>query len=56
MEFNTPEEALNAIIKACEFLGWTIAIPTENSQEDIKGLVIGEDEYVQKVLSKELAD
>ena len=53
---NTPEEALNAIIKACEFLGWTVAIPNESEDADIKGLVIGEDEYVDRVLNGEFVD
>lgn len=55
-EIKTPEEALNAIIKACEFLGWTVAVPNQDENADIQGLVIGEDEYVDKVMSGEFVD
>ncbi len=56
MDIKTPEEALNAIIQACEFLGWTVAVPNENPEDDIQGLVIGQDEYVDKVLNGEFVD
>jgi hypothetical protein len=54
--FNSNEEALEAIIKACEHLGWAVAIPSDDPDADIKGLVIGEDDYVDAVLNGDFAD
>jgi hypothetical protein len=54
--FNTNEEALEAIMKACEHLGWAVAVPSENPDDDIKGLVIGDPDYIDSVLNGDYAD
>lgn len=54
--FNSNEEAFEAIMKACEYLGWAVAVPTEDPDADVQGLVIGDPDYIDSVLNGDFAD
>lgn len=45
----TPEEIVDDIQNCCKLLGWNIAM--NESSSIIKGLVIGQLEYVEKIVS-----
>ena len=44
------EEHLKAIILACKELGWEIAIPNVEGEEELQGLVIGTRDYIDHIL------
>ena len=48
---NKEEQAFAQIIKACKVLNWMIALP-EDEEDNITGLIIGTDEYVNSVLDE----
>lgn len=47
---NKTEELIMQIANAAHQLGWTIALPN-NDEEDLQGLIIGKDSYVNNILS-----
>lgn len=51
----TKEEAkaIDDIIKACETLGWHIAMPIQDNEDEVPGLVIGTNEYLEYILDLE---
>lgn len=46
----TPEELINDIQEACKALGWNIGM--DSSKKIIKGLIIGENKYVESVITQ----
>jgi predicted sulfurtransferase len=50
MKKDTPEDIVNQIQEACKLLGWNIAL--NESAEGVKGLVIGQAEYVNEVVAQ----
>ncbi len=51
---NSKEKKLvDSIIEICEELNWSIAIPQEEGEEDIKGLIIGTPDYIDALLPRE---
>lgn len=46
----TPEEVVNQIQECCKLLGWNIAM--DESSSGIKGLVIGQPDYVDQVVAQ----
>lgn len=46
----TPEEIINDIRESCESLGWNIAM--NESSNTIRGLVIGQFDYVEEVVDQ----
>lgn len=50
----TNEEAISKIIEAAEHFGWNVSFP--NNDEDLIGMIIGTEEYIEKVLSGDYAD
>lgn len=46
----TPEDIINDIRDACESLGWNIAM--NESSNTIRGLVIGQFDYVEEVVDQ----
>lgn len=45
----TEEEAINNILDACKLLDWNIKVEVTNEDKDLLGLVIGKDEYLDRV-------
>jgi len=46
---------IHMIIAACDYMEWSLAIPKEehiNENDNIKGLIIGEENYVSSILDK----
>lgn len=50
MKKDTPEDIVQQIQEACKLLGWNIAM--NESNEGVKGLVIGQSEYVNDVVGQ----
>lgn len=51
IEITTPEQAIEAIAKASEFFGWTIAFSNSLSdEENIPGMIIGTEQYVNSIM------
>lgn len=48
-EPRTPEQLVDDIQQACKQLGWDIAMDV--SSEEISGLIVGQHDYIQEVLS-----
>lgn len=46
------EQALITIANACRDVGWDIAVPTDDPNDDVEGLLIGSSEYLQKIINK----
>jgi endonuclease III-like uncharacterized protein len=46
----TAEEVVNEIRTACAALGWHIGL--DESDETVSGLIIGQEQYVEKVLEQ----
>ena len=50
IEFESEEEAMQMIIKVCEYLKWDIAVPDKDGDAPLDGLVIGKSHYVENIL------
>lgn len=46
----TPEDIVNEIQEACSLLGWHISM--NESQDTVRGLIIGQAQYVQEVIAQ----
>ncbi len=47
------KEDYQTLVDACKRMGWCIAVPTEDADDDpVRGLIIGEQEYVDSILDK----
>lgn len=46
------ETAITQISEACKTLGWNMAIPDQNDDEDVKGMILGTDEYINEILER----
>jgi hypothetical protein len=43
-------EAIKQIIQACEVLGWVIAFPQGEPDDDVPGMVIGTQPYIDRMV------
>lgn len=51
------EKLFEQLVTIVEKLGWTIALPNvENDEDPLPGLIVGENWYVQKVLNGDYVD
>ncbi len=41
---------IQAIIDACQKLGWAVALPTDNINERVDGMIIGTEEYITSLI------
>ena len=48
---NEKDKLIKAIMDACEQLNWSIAIPDDDHGDNIRGLIIGTDEYIGEILA-----
>lgn len=46
------EEKIKELINIIKELGWQLAIPDGNDEAIIKGMIIGEESYVNYILSE----
>jgi hypothetical protein len=43
-------QLIKDLLEICEELGWSVAIPDTEEDEEVPGLIIGNPEYIEKVL------
>lgn len=41
---------IQAIINACEKLNWAVALPTDNTDDQVDGMIIGTEEYIAALI------
>lgn len=41
---------IQAIIDACQKLGWAVALPTDNISERVDGMIIGTEDYITSLI------
>lgn len=51
--FKSEQEALDVIMVACDYLGWSVTIPTENEQAEVECMIIGDPDLVDYILDKD---
>jgi hypothetical protein len=47
---NEQSKLIQAIIDACEKLGWAVALPTENIDDHVDGMIIGTPDYIHGLI------
>ena len=51
------EEAIESIIKGAEALGWNVAVPgVDNEEDDCHGMILGTNEYIDDVIDGKYKD
>ena len=46
----TDDEAIDMLMKVLDHFKWNIAVPVTQDDEHLPGMVIGEDEYLNKLI------
>lgn len=51
----TVEQFVNNMVMIAKAVGWYVAIPRHSEEEPFEGMVIGDGDYIEKVISGEYA-
>ena len=46
----TEKQIFDDLLQAIAALGWTVAVPGVGDDDDVPGLIVGKDEYVNAIL------